>query len=140
MSFDYFAKLFTKRGKSTIVEYPSKTILLGDAKQVEKSMRKDHLQRTLTSSGAKLPVNSIRKIEHKSVTQESNKLFATGNFTTSYMTTEKILGFFYQVYLPEQLLLDDELERIRIECISALTSLKANLKALYYECLAHSVN
>jgi len=23
MSFDYFAKLFTKRGKSTIVEYPS---------------------------------------------------------------------------------------------------------------------
>lgn len=54
----------------------------------------------------------------------------TGDFKTHHITNEAVLGVFLQTYLPEQLLLDDELERLRITLIADLAHEKSSLKAL----------
>jgi hypothetical protein len=46
-----------------------------------------------------------------------------------------VLGVFLQTYLPEQLMLDDELERLRITLISNLAHEKSSLRALVEQCL-----
>ena len=56
------------------------------------------------------------------------------------MTSEAIIGFFFQTYVPEQILLDDELERLRIECIANLCKEKASILGLYQQCLGLTVN
>ncbi len=43
-------------------------------------------------------------------------------------------------YLPKQLKLDDELKRLRIDCIADLVREKASIRGLYNEVLAMSVD
>ena len=44
----------------------------------------------------------------------------TGDYKCSYITTEAIIGFFFNSYIPELILLDDELESLRIKAIASL--------------------
>jgi len=65
---------------------------------------------------------------------------STGSFRSDQIANETILGFFLSQYLPEQVRLDDELERLRIDCIAYLVREKASIRGLYNEVLAKSLD
>ena len=65
---------------------------------------------------------------------------STSTFQSTQIANETILGFFLSQYLQEQLKLDDELERLRIDCIADLAREKASIRGLYNEVLAQSVD
>jgi len=65
---------------------------------------------------------------------------STGSYRSDQIANETILGFFLSQYLPEQVRLDDELERLRIDCIADLVREKASIRGLYNEVLAKSVD
>ena len=57
----------------------------------------------------------------------------TSEFKTFSISRHAVLSFFLDTYIPEQLRLDDELERSRIECIADLAREKDPLIAVYRE-------
>ena len=65
---------------------------------------------------------------------------STGTYKSDQIANQTILGFFLSQYMPEQLKLDDELERLRIDCIADLVREKASIRGLYNEVLAKSAD
>ena len=117
MTFEEFVKLFTQRGKQSIVHYPRYRDIRKDEGLVETQFCKSKVAQSL-KGGCK---DQFSK----------GSVPFTAEYKTDYIRPQSVLAAFTQVYIPEQLLLDDELERLRIDCISSLASEKVSLMALF---------
>lgn len=120
MTFEEFAKLFVRRGKTSVVQYSRYTRVRDSVPKNVEELTKSKFETSLSS------------------TQSSERSFSapvTAEFKTDYITADKVLTALTQVYLPEQLLLDQELEDLRIECISTVATTKTSLMALFRDCI-----
>jgi len=120
MTFEEFAKLFIRRGKTSVVQYSRYTLVRDSAPQNIEELTKSKFETSLSST----------KSSERSIGAP-----VTAEYNTDFITAEKVLTALIQVYLPEQLLLDQELEDLRIECISTLATTKTSLMALFRDCI-----
>jgi hypothetical protein len=146
--------LFSPQGRELIVSYPSKAQVRSNPSKVEVQMLKSQLLSTMTvpksqgltvnSVSQKVPLIKSHKLDATAKTLDSQKskstMRSTGSYRSDQIANETILGFFLSQYLPEQVRLDDELERLRIECIADLVREKASIRGLYNEVLAKSLD
>ena len=92
MTFEEFAKLFVRRGRTSVVAYSRYTM---QRQKVSPQNVED-----LTKSKFETSLSSAKS------STRSLGAPATGEYDTDHITADKVLAALTEVYLPEQLLLD----------------------------------
>jgi hypothetical protein len=91
MTFEEFAKLFVRRGKTSVVAYSRYTQVRDSVPQNMEDLTKSKFETSISSTKS-----SVRSVGAPS----------TGEYNTDYIAADRVLTALTQVYLPEQLLLD----------------------------------